>query len=121
MENKKNILNSVNSSENPFKVPENYFSNFVTNFEKKISKQKPQIKERSLLENIKPWFYIAASFLLFVLGIQFYLERMVVRDKNVTENIELIDIQEEDPSFLYTYLDDLTLIEYLISDEKYEN
>jgi hypothetical protein len=118
MEKENKILDSVNSSENPFKVPKDYFSTFITNIEGQIIKESK--KERSLYNNIKPWLFIAASFLIIGFGIRFYPRNITNIDHRVVENTEFF-INEEDSAILYSYLDDLMLIEYLISDDEYEN
>ncbi|MDR1729226.1 MAG: hypothetical protein LBR52_01000 [Prevotellaceae bacterium] len=114
MQNEKNILDSVAYKKNPFEVPENYFSDFSKNLEEKIISTDAS-KKISIFTKMKPWMYIAASLLLFVGGIQWYISKMVGTEELV-ENTETMEIANEEATMLYAYVDDLMLMDYLISE-----
>jgi len=115
MENKKNILDDAAYKTHPFKVPDNYFSDFSKNLENKITgMDKP--KTVSLFAKMRPWMYIAASLLFFVGGIQWYISKMASTEIELAENAETIEITTEEAAILLAYVDDLTLMDYLISE-----
>ncbi len=115
MESEKNILNSAAFKKNPFEVPENYFSDFSKNLESKITAiDKPETV--SLFKKMRPWMYIAASLLLFVGGIQWYISRMVSAENELAQNTETVEMTTEEATMLLASVDDLTLIDYLISE-----
>lgn len=121
MEKDKQILDSIDTKRNPFDVPEGYFFDFQKNIENKINdlhpKTKTAAKEISLFKKIKPWMYIAASFLVFGFCIQWYIAKMVQLEPNFANNTEVIENEyNEESVILYSYLDDLSIIDYLISD-----
>lgn len=113
MKKEKNILDSAAYKKNPFLTPDNYFSDFSKNLENKILIDSP--KKVSLFVKMKPWIYIAASFLLLTGGIQWYSE-MVNVEKNSAENIKEAESSAES-AMLYAYLDDIMIMDYLASDD----
>ena len=117
MEKEKNILDSAAYKKNSFLVPENYFSDFSKNLENKITLMNSR-KEVSLFVKMKPWMYIAASLLLFVGCIQWYISGIVNVGKESVENIEAVEIPDAEATMLYAYLDDLMIIDYLVSDNE---
>ena len=117
MEKEKNILDSAAYKKNPFLVPENYFSDFSKNLEDKITLMDSK-KEVSLFVKMKPWMYIAASLLLFIGGIQWYISGMINAGKESVENIEAVEIPNAETAILYAYLDDLMIMDYLVSDNE---
>jgi hypothetical protein len=119
MEERKNILDSINPAENPFRTPEGYFSDFQRNLEAKISGECPEAKEVSLFVKMRPWMYIAASFLAFVLCIQWYITGMVKVEKERAQVADTMEIQQHaEAAILYTYVDDLVIMNYLASDNE---
>jgi len=115
MEKEKNILDAAAYKQHPFKVPDNYFSDFSKNLEDKITEMdKP--KTVSLFAKMRPWLYIAASLLLFVGGIQWYISRMAGTGNELVENTETMEITHEEATMLLAYVDDLMLMDYLISE-----
>ena len=114
MEEEKNILDSAAYKKNPFLTPDNYFSDFSKNLEDKILMDSK--KEVSLFVRMKPWMYIAASFLIFIGGIQWYISGMVNVEKSSVENVEEVEPSSAEAAMLYAYLDDLMIMDYLASD-----
>ncbi len=117
MEKEKNILDSTAYKKNPFLVPENYFSDFSENLESKIILIDSE-KKIPLFTKLKPWIYIAASLLLFVGGIQWYISGMVNMERESAKNIEVAEPQTAEAAILYAYLDDMAILDYLASDNE---
>lgn len=117
MEERKNILDSAAYKKNPFLVPDNYFADFSKNLENKITPANSK-KEISLFVRMKPWMYIAASFLIFIGCIQWYISGTVNVEKNSVENIEEVESSIDESVMLYAYLDDLMIMDYLASDNE---
>jgi hypothetical protein len=117
MEKENNILDSIPSTQNPFRVPDNYFADFHLNMEKQITGMRPKTNEVSLFVKIRPWIYIAASFLAFVFCIQWYIFNMVKSDElNAENNDSTEEAMQATETMLYTYVDDLSIIDYLASN-----
>ena len=117
MEEGKNILDSVAYKKNPFLMPESYFSDFSKNLENKITLMDSP-KKVSLLVRMRPLIYIAASFLICIGCIQWYVSKMADIEKNVVENIEEMELSSPEATILYAYLDDLIIMDYLASDDE---
>ncbi|MDR1623395.1 MAG: hypothetical protein LBS04_00240 [Tannerellaceae bacterium] len=48
---------------NPFKVPEGYFENFTSQMMSRLPEKKyEQPKKATMMEHVRPWFYMAAVF-----------------------------------------------------------
>jgi hypothetical protein len=65
---KKNMKRELNNPEylggsNPFNVPEGYFENFTSRMMSRLPEKKyEQPKKVTMMEHIRPWFYMAAVF-----------------------------------------------------------
>jgi hypothetical protein len=116
MKEEKNILDSAAYKKNPFLMPDNYFSDFSKNLENRIHIDSP--KKVSLFVKMKPWMYIAASFLIFMGCLQWYISGMVNIEKNSVENIEEAESSSAEAAMLYAYFDDLMIMDYLASDNE---
>ena len=118
MEKEKNILDSIAHTQNPFRVPENYFADFHSNMERQIAGMNPKTKEISLFVKIRPWVYAAASLLAFAFCIQWYVANMPKSDEFSAENNDSMEfLPAEEATILYTYVDDLSIMDYLASNE----
>ena len=117
MEKEKKILDSIAHTQNPFRVPENYFADFHLNMERQIAGMNPKTKEISLFVKMRPWIYTAASVLAFAFCIQWYVSNMAKFDELSAENNELEILQEAEATILYTYVDDLSIMDYLATYE----
>ena len=123
MEKEKNILDSISSTQNPFRVPDNYFADFHLNMEKQFTDMNPKTKEISLFVKMRPWIYVAASFLVFVFCIQWYLFNVMKIDGLSAEKSDSAEevLQAAEATVLYTYVDDLSIIDYLASNGEGED
>ena len=116
MEKEKNILDSISSAQNPFRVPDDYFADFHLNMERQLTGMNPKTNEISLFVKVRPWLYAAASFLAFAFCIQWYFN-MAKIDELSAENGDPTEIfQADEAAILYTYLDDLSIMDYLASN-----
>ena len=85
METKINKLKEIDKTENPFKVPENYFAQFNQEImnrlpEKEITAPEPV----SLWDKTKPWVYLAAMFVGLYVTIHFVMK--TPGNDNLAEN-----------------------------------
>lgn len=74
METKKTTLENIDKKV-PFKVPENYFSQFNESLMANLPiKKTPQARKITLWEKSKPWVYMAAMFLGLFFSIQLLIK-----------------------------------------------
>lgn len=93
MKAKKQSLADI-STKVPFKVPENYFSEFNDSIMDKLPKKEiPVIKEVSLWDKTKPWLYMAAMFF----GLFFTIKVLTTNTKTRTseKNIASTSISQQ--------------------------
>ncbi len=77
METKKTTLENIDKKV-PFKVPENYFSQFTHTLMANLpAKETPKIRKISMWEKSKPWVYMAAMFLGLFFTIQLITKNSV--------------------------------------------
>ena len=126
MEKEKNILDSIPAANNPFKVPEGYFSDFSKNLENKINSMQARPKEVSLFRKMRPWIYAAASVLLAGFCVQVYLSRgpaidqtdkaMAKNNSDITQTNAVIEQYDTDTPLLWEDsidIDDLFIMDFL--------
>lgn len=87
MKTKFNKLKEIDNSNNPFKVPENYFAQF----NKEIMDRLPEKeffapKPVPLWDRVKPWVYLAAMFI----GMYFTINFLVQRNGNLGNSTQPI-------------------------------
>ena len=71
MEKEKHILDTIDKSQNPFKVPENYFMDFANNLDKEVDLiEMKRTKTTTFIAKFKPWLCAAAAFLLLAICIK---------------------------------------------------
>ena len=76
MKTKFNKLKEIDKSNNPFKVPENYFTQFNEDIINRLpEKEFYAPKQVPLWDKVKPWIYLAAMFVGMYLTINFILKR----------------------------------------------
>ena len=84
-----NKLQEINKSENPFKVPDNYFAQFNEDIMNRLPEKefKAPVKV-TLWDRTKPWVYLAAMFIGMYVTINFILnnnETNAINDSVVAE------------------------------------
>ncbi|MDD2591055.1 MAG: hypothetical protein PHD59_09825 [Fermentimonas sp.] len=76
MKTKFNKLKEIDKSNNPFKVPENYFTQFNEDIINRLpEKEFYAPKQVPLWDKVKPWIYLAAMFVGMYFTINFILKR----------------------------------------------
>ena len=114
MEKKKNILDDIKKSENPFMVPDGYFQDFSLNLEQKISTIEKEKTKKLFTIKYSPWLYIAASFLLLFLCTKSIIKTSI-EDDLTSKNIDIQSTEVD--QVLFSYIDDdLMIIDYLVSE-----
>ncbi|MDD2300301.1 MAG: hypothetical protein PHQ67_08545 [Fermentimonas sp.] len=118
MKTKINKLKEIDKSNNPFKVPENYFAQFNNDIMGKLpEKEFFAPKPIPLWDKVKPWVYLAAMFIGMYVTINFLItkgdnlgnESKVVSEQlsvssNGSENYwSTVQMSEEE---FYQYLED---------------
>lgn len=123
MEREKHNLERL-KGENPFKVPENYFSDLTGRImdqlpEQEFEKEKPV----TMLDRLRPWLYLAAVFV----GLGFFFEAvmkttqssevglpdsLLVRTEVAKDSFDIVDEDED----YYDFLED-QYAEILLADE----
>ena len=99
----------------PFHVPDGYFESFTGGFMSRLPKRpvSSETKVISLYDRVKPWLYIAASFIgiLILLNIFSKNEGVVMNDANsspdaITSSESVIAEEDEDAEFM-KYMEEL--------------
>ncbi len=99
---------------NPFTVPENYFNDFESNLMDKIQVKEEKIKV-PMVQMVKPYLYIAASFLLFFLGGRFVITNFSNPEEPTLSSNTLTFDQEME--LIYSEVDDFTITNYLLEND----
>ena len=112
------MLDNLNKSQNPFKVPENYFQNFNAEIMDKLpAKEIPAVKKIPLWKKVVPWTAVAAAFIgvLFLTGVfnsnttsDPTLAGIAQQTGDINVNDDSILISEEEDIF-YAFLEDEVL------------
>ncbi|SFL39220.1 hypothetical protein [Proteiniphilum acetatigenes] len=85
METKINKLKEIDKTENPFKVPENYFAQFNEEIMNRLPEKEIVAPEPvSLWDRAKPWVYLAAMFVGLYITINFLMK--APGNDNLAEN-----------------------------------
>ncbi|MBB4036237.1 hypothetical protein GGR21_002138 [Dysgonomonas hofstadii] len=108
------MLDNLNKSKNPFKVPENYFQNFNAEMMDKLpAKENVAVKKVPLWKMVIPWTAVAAAFIgvLFLTGV---FNRnttsdptIVIAETDNTNDPSIVLSEEED--IFYAFLEDEVL------------
>ena len=106
--------------ENPFKVPEDYFENIVSEIMKQLPEAEAQESvEITMWERVKPWVYMVAMFCGLMFGLRVMMMDKPVNKEINTDNVSMTDslegIPDEyiDPILDQAMMDDYTLYMYL--------
>ena len=69
-----NILRKV-GTQNPFRVPENYFEDFTQELMNKLPEKEPiqYLSEPTLWQRVKPWIYMTAMFVGIMLSVRIFV------------------------------------------------
>ena len=69
-----NILRKV-GTQNPFRVPENYFEDFTQELMNKLPEKEPmqRLSEPTLWQRVKPWVYMTAMFVGIMLSVRIFV------------------------------------------------
>ncbi len=114
MEKNDNILDQT-GNKRPFSVPENYFEDFAVNIERRISSKK-KVVTVPLFQKIKPYLYAAAMFAGILLVGDYLMMKTNPQDKMLVASEIVIPFMEQS-DLLLSYVDESTLIEFLIENE----
>ena len=114
MKNENNILDQI-GNKNPFSVPENYFENFNKNMIEKISKE--ENISVSFYRKITPYIYMAAMFAVIIFAGNLLLNKASTNENMASQEKVKEQVNEE----LLTYIDENTLIEYLLDNDEETN
>ena len=118
-----NILRKV-GTQNPFRVPENYFEDFAQELMNKLPEKEPILclSEPTLWQRVKPWVYMTAMFVGIMLSVRIF----VGEPKNDEFPISLteaamLSTEEWETLIRRTSVDDYTLYELLLTEEDNNN
>ena len=118
-----NILRKV-GTQNPFRVPENYFEDFTQELMNKLPEKEPiqYLSEPTLWQRVKPWVYMTAM----VVGIMRSVRSFVGEPKNDEFPISLteaamLSTEEWETLIRLTSVDDYALYELLLTEEDNNN
>ncbi len=110
-----NINNNDSKSKNPFTVPENYFASFESKVMNQIQQEEPQKVKTPIIQMVKPYLYLAASFILFFIG-----GRFVITQFSTPEEVTLSDNSltfEQEMDLIYSEVNDFTITDYLLESD----
>lgn len=114
MTHENNNFNLHQKGKNPFAVPENYFENFEDKMMEQIKQQEGDFKV-PVINMVKPYLYIAASFLLL-----FFIGKTVVSEYSTSDDLNLSSTElttDEEMEIMYTEVDDFTITNYLLEND----
>ena len=118
-----NILRKV-GTQNPFRVPENYFEDFTQELMNKLPEKEPMLclSEPTLWQRVKPWVYMTAMFVGIMLSVRIF----VGEPKNDEFPISLteaamLSTEEWETLIRRTSVDDYALYELLLTEEHNKN
>ena len=118
-----NILRKV-GTQNPFRVPENYFEDFTQELMNKLPEKEPILclSEPTLWQRVKRWVYMTAMFVGIMLSVRIF----VGEPKNDEFPISLteaamLSTEEWETLIRRTSVDDYALYELLLTEEDNNN
>lgn len=120
MKEENKILSKI-GTQNPFKVPEGYFTHFTQELMDKLPEKGTQsaVTEITLWQRVKPWIYMTAMFCGIMLSV-----RIFVGNPKEAESLQLVEIEnmsDEDWENISTptMIDDYSLYQFLTDAEEY--
>jgi len=115
-----NILRKV-GTQNPFRVPENYFENFTQELMNKLPEKEPvpAMPEPTLWQRVKPWVYMTAMFCGIMLSVRIFVGEPKKNDIFPITQTEVENLADEEWEIMIgrTFICDYDLYEYLTEAE----
>ena len=118
-----NILRKV-GTQNPFRVPENYFEDFTQELMNKLPEKEPILclSEPTLWQRVKPWVYMTAMFCGIMLSVRIFVGDPQKDDFPITQaDAEVLPEEEWETLIRRTSVDDYALYELLLTEEDNNN
>ncbi len=107
---------------NPFSVPDQYFESFEHRVISQIQQEgepKDAVKT-PLIQMVKPYLYLAASFLLFFIGGRFVLSNFNTSSDNAQLSDNNLSFDQE-VDLIYSEVNDFTITDYLLENDLQED
>lgn len=99
--------------ENPFKVPEDYFENVVSEIMKQLPEAEAQESvEITMWERVKPWVYMVAMFCGLMFGLRVMMMDKPVNKEINTDNVSMTDSLEDTPDEYIDSILDQAMMDY---------
>ena len=99
--------------ENPFKVPESYFENIVSEIMKQLPEAEAQESvEITMWERVKPWVYMVAMFCGLMFGLRVMMMDKTVNKEINTDNVSMTDSLEDTPDEYIDSILDQAMMDY---------
>ena len=118
-----NILMKV-GTQNPFRVPENYFEDFTQELMNKLPEKEPmqRLSEPTLWQRVKPWVYMAAMFVGIMLSVRIFVgEPQKEKFPISLAEAAMLSTEEWETLVRRTSIDDYALYELLLTEEDNNN
>lgn len=110
-----NILRKV-GTQNPFRVPENYFEDFTQELMNKLPEKEPMLclSEPTLWLRVKPWVYMTAMFVGIMLSVRIFVGEPQNEEFPITQaEAAMLPEEEWENMIRRTLVDDYAIYEYL--------
>ena len=110
-----NILRKV-GTQNPFRVPENYFEDFRQKLMNKLPEKEPTPSwpELTVWQRVKPWLYMTAMFVGIMLSVRIFVGKPQDEEFPITQaEAEMLPEEEWENMIRRTLVDDYAIYEYL--------
>ena len=111
-----NLLRKV-GTENPFRVPDQYFEDFTQELMNKLPEKEPMtsMPEITLWQRVKPWIYMTAMFCGIMLSVKIFVGNPSKDEFPAISQTEVENLPDEDLEIMIDriMMDDYTLYQYL--------
>lgn len=111
-----NLLRKV-GTENPFRVPDQYFEDFTQELMNKLPEKEPMtsMPEITFWQRVKPWIYMTAMFCGIMLSVKIFVGNPSKDEFPVISQTEVENLPDEDLEIMIDriMMDDYTLYQYL--------
>lgn len=115
MGKEENILRKV-GTQNPFRVPENYFEDFTQELMNKLPEKEPILclSEPTLWQRVKPWVYMTAMFCGIMLSVRIFVGDPQKDDFPITQaDAEVLPEEEWENFMRRSFTDDYETYQFL--------